>query len=155
MAAPQKYLVFGDAMCIKFRTWFWSVRPQYINVFFENGRCYQFREDEGFRWEIKENDGLIMMHGWTQSVLAEVRERAGRLRDGDVFDDIDWEDWGDIDVVGGDGGANAEAMLVNEDEYVDLDVPEELLIDDKDELERRNKGYDVVKLRSVRRRLEY
>ena len=44
---------------------------------------------------------------------------------------------------------------MNEDEYVDLDVPEELLIDDEDELERRNKGYDVVKLRSVRRRLEY
>ena len=34
------------------------------------------------------------------SVLPEVRERAGRMRDGDVLDNIDWENWGDIDMVG-------------------------------------------------------
>ena len=45
------------------------------------------------------------------------------MRDGDVLDDIDWENWGDIDVVGVDGGANAGEMLVDEDEYVDLDIP--------------------------------
>ena len=139
MGAPQKYLVFGDAMCIKFKTWFWSVRPQYINVFFENGRCFQFSEDEGFKWEIQEADGLIFMHGWTQSVLSEVRERAGRLRSEDVLDNIDWENWGDIDVLGVDGGANVGEMLVDEDDYVDLDIPEELLGVDKDELDRRRK----------------
>ena len=80
-----------------------------------------------------------MLHGWTQSVLPEVRERAGRMRDEDVLDNIDWENWGDIDVVGVDGGVNVGEMLVDEDEYVDLDIPEELLGVDKDELDRRRK----------------
>ena len=83
-------------------------RPQYLNVHFPNGKVYQFREDEGHLRNIEEKEGTILVHGWDDNLLAAVRQRAARVQKGDDLHGIDWDKWGDIDVVGVGGGANAE-----------------------------------------------
>ena len=151
MAATPTFAVFSNAERIRIKHWFRSVDPEALSIYFVNDRAFRFYASDGYYWDIQEDNGLVYIYGVSLAVFQDVAARAGHVsyqppRDpsqGEVerldAEGIKWDDW-DLN----DGHAELEQILVEAEEWDDWD--------DGNNVSRKEKGYDIVKLLSTRRK---
>ena len=73
--AAQKRAVFADLISLRIKGWYWNAADYYVNVFFRNGRAFQFRGSEGYTWSFTDN--AIHLRGWTLDDVRECAKLAG------------------------------------------------------------------------------
>ena len=79
MAGNPRYAVFPNAVAMKIKTWFWSVDPEALSIYFDNDRAFRFHASDGYYWDIQELNGLIYIYGVSRPDLEAVAARAGRV----------------------------------------------------------------------------
>ena len=154
MAATPRFAVFPNAERIRIKHWFRSIDPEALSIYFLNDRAFRFYASDGYYWDIREENGLIYIYGVSLSVFQDVVDRAGhvyhqsarKISPGEVerlaAEGITWDDW-ELN----DGHAELEQILAEAEEWDDWD--------DGDNVSRKEKGYDIVKLLSTRRKLKF
>ena len=69
--------MFPNAIAMKIKTWFWSVDPEALSIYFDNNRAFRFHASDGYHWGIQELDGLIYIYGVSRP--EDVAARAERV----------------------------------------------------------------------------
>ena len=71
--ASIKRAVFPELVTLRIAGWFWAPSDNRLNLFFRNGKSYQFLSSAGHSWSFDNDGDIVYIAGWT---IDEVRQCA-------------------------------------------------------------------------------